>query len=178
MHAEEQQNKPTHRVGGVAAVLQQVFPGLVALLHGVAAERAEERAEGIKRERELADHRAARALCEMRCGPARGGGFEAALPLRERKPWVDARHRLVGEVICDPHRCVDRCERKPQRARQQEGPDREILVVGARQLGAGAQVLLERRAQRSSGPGAPRSPLMEEARARSRRYKPSAESVK
>jgi len=169
VHPEEIQHETTHWVGGVAAVLQQLLPGRIALLYGVAPKRSEQRAEQIEGQPKLADHCAACALREMGCRPTVGRSFESAFPFGERDPGIHARLGLIREVIGDADGGVDRRERAPHPARQQERPHGKVLVVGARQPGAGAQVLLERRVQRRSDGDEPHPSGRAGLRARSRR---------
>ena len=115
---EELQHEATDGIRRIAAVLQQLVPGLIALLHSVAAERAEERAERIEGKPEFTNHRTARALCVVGSGATFRGGFETALPLRECASWLDARRRLVGKIVCDAQHGIDRSQREPQPARQ------------------------------------------------------------
>ena len=100
-HPEELQHEATYGIRRIAAVLQELLKGLIALLHSVAAERAEERMERIEGEPELADHRTTGALGVVGRRPAFCGGSETALPLRERVPRLDAGRRLVDQIVCD-----------------------------------------------------------------------------
>jgi len=141
------QDEPSDGLGRVAAVRQEVVPRVVRRLHQVALERREQPREegGVETERrarggERGEDRV--VAVPARVGTSRQrrrGQLETHAQRGERgAPLVDrAAAGLVGDVVGAPGERVERRQVRPQRARQEQRDDREVLGVARRDPVAG-----------------------------------------
>jgi hypothetical protein len=133
--AEETEHDAADRVGGAPAVLEDVGEGgePAARAGGVAPERRQEVAERLERQvvagdrvAEGQEHRVARG------GRVDRGALESPLELVETRQALGRRRdALVGDVVAEPRERIHRGEIVAQPARQEPGPDREVLVMRA-----------------------------------------------
>ena len=124
VEAEQAEHEPPDRVGGVDAVLLQVVPRLVRrdpLIHPVGLDQPQER---LARQVELADRRL--ELPHHRPGGLAGiAGVQLALELVEEGQPVAG--GLVAEDVDEPGESVDGAQVRPQRTREEQRRDREVL---------------------------------------------------
>jgi len=131
------EDEAADRIGGEAAVVEELGLRRVAGDALVAPVRLDEPREGLARERALAERRR-EALQERVMGEVREGALEVLLQRVERGGAIA--RVLVAEVVREPREAVDREEVSPRRARQDAQRDREVLGAGAREDRVGPAV--------------------------------------
>ena len=122
---EQAEHEPPDRVGRVDAVLLQVVPGLVlgdALVHPVRLDQPQER---LARQRRTRGSSAASSRITGQDGLARRSRRRP--PARARRAREPVALGLVAEDVDEPREAVDGAQVRPQRPREEQRGDREVL---------------------------------------------------